>query len=871
MRKRFNIFTTRGRELRAAYKQALLVHQLKDKYRAMSNEDLSARTQFFLSELERGISLDEILPEALATAREAIYRVHGLYAYLVQVIGAIVVHKGDIAEMYTGEGKTITIILAAYLNALTKKGIHVVTVNEYLVKRDALFCAQALNPLNITVGYNLTEMSSDTKRKMFNCDITYTTSSELGFDYLRDNMVKQYSDKVIRELNMSIIDEVDSILIDEARTPLIISGQPKQDVSLYIDVDQFVKTLKSDDYRIDEETNTIALSNSGVDKTQKYFKINNLYNIENSDLVHKIRNSLMANFVFKYGVEYIVKDNKIKLVDHFTGRILEGRSYNAGLHQAIQAKEMVKIEPENVIVATITYQAFFRLYKKLAGVTGTAFTESDEFMKIYNMIVVTVPTNKKVIRKDLTDYVFETKTAKWAHVAAAIEQLHAKGQPVLVGTASVEDSEELATLLRNKGLNFELLNARNHSREAEIIALAGQKGAITISTNMAGRGTDIKLGPGVKELGGLFVIGTNRHESRRVDNQLCGRSGRQGDPGMTRFFISTEDPLFKRFGEDPKQDKAKKKVNDNKFYDSWFFSRMIRAMQKKVEGLNFDIRKNLTDYDVVLSNQREVVYKQRDQILKNERNIPIIRNMVNIVAADLVALFTSKLNTNFVDSNALVKAINTKVFGFDVIEESLFEKATIPAAKAILTRVIWCSLQAKIDSFDQNQIQQVLRSIIIQNFDVEWTNHLDVMSKIREGVSLRSLEQRSPLNIYVEEAEKHFDILKKNTAHKVVLSIYRLYVPKAQEAIVEKLHENMLLSDHNYNSWKDKFASPETKTINIDFSDILKNNKSVVNNNATPDKKDTQWAAKEKLLKSQLNDERDNLSSNKKSDSSNNQ
>ena len=869
MRKRFNIFTTRGRELRAAYKQALLVQQLKDKYRAMSNEDLSAKTSFFLSQLERGISLDEILPEAIATAREAIYRVHGLYAYLVQVIGAIVVHKGDIAEMYTGEGKTITIVLAAYLNALTKKGIHIVTVNEYLVKRDALFCAQALNPLNITVGYNLVGMSADTKRKMFNCDITYTTSSELGFDYLRDNMVKQYSDKVIRELNMSIIDEVDSILIDEARTPLIISGQPKQDVSLYIDVDQFVKTLKTDDYRIDEETNTIALSNSGVEKAQKHFKINNLYNIENSDLVHKIRNSLLANFVFKYGVEYIVKENKIKLVDHFTGRILEGRSYNAGLHQAIQAKEMVRIEPENVIVATITYQAFFRLYKKLAGVTGTALTEADEFMKIYNMVVVTVPTNKKVIRKDLTDYVFETKTAKWAHVAAAIEQLHAKGQPVLVGTASVEDSEELATLLKNKGLNFELLNARNHSREAEIVALAGQMGAITISTNMAGRGTDIKLGPGVKELGGLFVIGTNRHESRRVDNQLCGRSGRQGDPGVTRFFISTEDPLFKRFGEDPKQDKAKKKVNDNKFYDSWFFSRMIRAMQKKVEGLNFDIRKNLTDYDVVLSNQREVVYKQRDQILKNERNIPIIRNMVNIVASDLVALFILKENSNFVDSSALVKAINSKIFGFDVIEENLFDKTTIPAAKAILTRVIWCSLQAKIDSFDKTQIQQVLRSIIIQNFDVEWTNHLDVMSKIREGVSLRSLEQRSPLNIYVEEAEKRFNILKKNTAHKVVLSIYRLYVPKAQETIVEKLHENMLLSNHHYNELKSKFATSNAKTINIDFGDILKDNKHIgTNSNQQP--KNSQWAAKEMLVKSQAKDKQENLSSDDKHHSNNN-
>ncbi|MCQ3907838.1 MAG: hypothetical protein MJ219_03830 [Mycoplasmoidaceae bacterium] len=412
MQKRFNVFTPRGRELRAAYRQAKEVEALKEQYRRMSNEELSARTPYFLEQLKKGISLDAILPDALATAREAIYRVHGLYAYPVQVIGAIVIHKGNLAEMYTGEGKTLTIILTAYLNALTKKGVHVVTVNEYLVKRDALFCAQALNPLGITVGYNVSDMEQDEKQRMFACDITYTTNSELGFDYLRDNMVKEYSEKVIRELNMAIIDEVDSVLIDESRTPLIISGQPKKDVSLYIDVDKFVKTLTPDDYHIDDETNTISLTDSGVDKTQTYFKIKNLYNIENSDLVHKIRNSLMANFVFRYGVEYIVRDNKILLVDHFTGRILEGRSYNAGLHQAIQAKEMVKIDPENVIVATITYQAFFRLYKKLSGVTGTALTEADEFIKIYNMIVVPVPTNRKVIRRDLTDYVFETKTAK---------------------------------------------------------------------------------------------------------------------------------------------------------------------------------------------------------------------------------------------------------------------------------------------------------------------------------------------------------------------------------------------------------------------------------------------------------------------------
>ena len=847
MQKRFNIFTPRGRELKKAHKIAKEVDALGIKYRKMSDEDLSNRTQFFLSELARGITLDEILPEAIATAREAIYRVHGLYAYLVQIIGAIIIHKGNLAEMYTGEGKTLTIILTAYLNALSKKGVHVVTVNEYLVKRDAEFCAQALNPLGITVGYNISDMDSSTKQKMFACDITYTTNSELGFDYLRDNMVKEYSEKVIRELNMAIIDEVDSVLIDESRTPLIISGQPKKDVSLYIDVDTFVKKLTSEDYKIDEETNTISLTDSGVDKTQKYFKIKNLYNIENSDLVHKIRNSLMANFVFRYGVEYIVRDNKILLVDHFTGRILEGRSYNAGLHQAIQAKEMVKIDPENVIVATITYQAFFRLYKKLSGVTGTALTEADEFMRIYNMIVVPVPTNRKVIRKDLSDYVFETKTAKWAHVAAEIERLHTKGQPVLVGTASVEDSEELAALLRNKGLKFELLNAKNHAREAEIVALAGQRGQITISTNMAGRGTDIKLGPGVKELGGLFVIGTNRHESRRVDNQLCGRSGRQGDPGMTRFFISTEDPLFKRFGEDPKKDKAQKKVNDDQFYDSWFFTRMIKIMQKKVEGLNFDVRKNLTDYDVVLSNQREVVYKQRDQILKNERNIPIIRNMIGIVAKDLVYMFINKENPNFVDGPRLAEALNKRLLGFDAIDADLFKQESLTAVQALVTRIIWGSIEARIATYNQDQIQRVLRSIIIQNFDAEWTTHLDIMSKIREGVTLRSLEQKSPLNIYVEEADKHFTTLKKNVAHKVVISIHRLYIPKITGIVAERLHDSKLISDAKYKELKTKLESEANKSIRINFADLIKNRQQVGGTKQTP----AQWSAKEKLIKVQ--------------------
>lgn len=789
------------------------VDALKDKYHNMSDEDLSNQTDLFLNQLSKGKTLDEILPEALATAREAIYRVHGLYAYHVQVIGAIIVHTGDFAEMYTGEGKTLTILLVAYLNALSKKGVHIVTVNEYLVKRDAEFCAQALNPLKITVGYNLAEMNADIKRKMFACDIIYTTNSELGFDYLRDNMVGTYDEKVIRELNFAIVDEADSILIDEARTPLIISGQPKKDVSLYLEVDEFVKKLTKEDYKIDAESNSINLTDKGINKCESHYKLANLFDVENSDLVHKLKNAMMAHFIFRYGVEYIVKEGKILLVDHFTGRILEGRSYNAGLHQAIQAKERVKIEPENIIVATITYQSFFRLYHKLAGVSGTAFTENEEFIKIYNMVVVPIPTNKKNQRKDLNDYVFYNKDAKWKHVAAEIERIHQTGQPILVGTSSVEDSEELAILLRNLGFKFELLNAKNHAREAEIVKNAGQLGSITIATNMAGRGTDIKLGRGVKELGGLFVIGTDHHESRRVDNQLRGRSGRQGDPGITRFFISLDDVLFKRYAG-KKIDKANDKIADDDFFDSWFFNKLLISMQKKVEGINFDVRKNLIDYDIVLSNQRELVYKQRDQILKNQSNIIIIKNMAKHVASDITQIFIDKKNPNFVNSIELVNSLNKRLLFADILPANLFENLMIKDVEHKIEKLILSSIIVRIESMDKEHANNILRSIMIQNLDNQWTNHLDKMGKIREGVSLRSLEQRSPLHIYVEEADKNFNMIRKNIAHQAIISMHRLYIPNINNAVAAKLVENKIISQKDLENFNGLKEVKITQTIN---------------------------------------------------------
>lgn len=804
----WNIFSPSRKILKRAKKLADYIDSLKVEFRNKTNKELSNMTNVFIDRLKRGQSLDDILPEAIATAREAIYRVHHIFAYKVQLIGAIVANHGDFCEMYTGEGKTVVIVLVAYLNALLKRGVHVVTVNEYLVQRDVRFCAQALNPLGITVGYNLSSFSANQKREMFACDITYTTNSELGFDYLRDNMVNKYEDKVIRELNFAIIDEGDSVLIDEARTPLIISGQPKQDISMYIDVDRFVSKLGDKDFAIDAESNSVNLTDEGVKKAEAYYHLKNLFHFENSTLYHKIKNALLANKIFRCGVEYIVKDDKIYLVDQFTGRVLEGRSYNAGLQQAIQAKENVKIEPENVTVATITYQSFFRLYNKLAGLSGTAATEAEEFLKIYNMLVVTIPTNKPVIRKDLNDYVFANKISKWVHVASEVEKVHATGQPILIGTESVEDSEELVYFLKNKGLPFQLLNAKNNAKEAKIVALAGQKGMITISTNMAGRGTDIKLGPGVKELGGLYVIGTAHHESRRVDNQLKGRSGRQGDPGQTRFFVSLEDTLFRRFAIE-KEEKSSQKIDDD-YYDSWYFTHLIKSAQKKVESFNFDMRKNLIDYDSILSNQRELIYKQRDQILKNVSNIQIVKNMAKSVAKSIVELAKSPKNNIFVLHDQLANTINKELFNYNLVSPGFFQNKTISQSINILYHILCISIDKRIELLTPETGNKIFRDVMIQALDSQWIRHLDLMVKVREGVSLRSFEQRSPLNIYVEEADKHFNEMKNDIAYITIKQINHIFVPRVNEAIFNELSnvlDTLNIDINVYNDLKNKNTS----------------------------------------------------------------
>ncbi|MCZ9659494.1 preprotein translocase subunit SecA, partial [Lactobacillus crispatus] len=603
------------RELKKFEKIAAKVEAHADEMSKLSDEQLQAKTPEFRDRLKKGESLDDLLPEAFAVAREGAKRVLGLYPFHVQILGGIALHYGNIAEMMTGEGKTLTATMPVYLNALEGKGVHVVTVNEYLSSRDEEEMGQLYKWLGLTVGLNLNSMSPDEKRAAYNCDVTYSTNSELGFDYLRDNMVVYKEQMVQRPLNYAIIDEVDSILIDEARTPLIISGEAEQANSDYIRADRFVKTLTEDksdddadddedhgDYKIDWPTKTISLTRTGIEKACQHFGLKNLYDVENQKLVHHIDQALRANYIMLKDIDYVVQDGEVLIVDSFTGRVMEGRRYSDGLHQAIEAKEGVKIQEESRTQATITYQNFFRMYKKLSGMTGTAKTEEEEFREIYNMQVITIPTNRPIARKDMPDILYPTLDSKFHAVVEEIKKRHANGQPVLVGTVAIESSERLSKMLDKAGIPHAVLNAKNHAKEAQIIMNAGQRGAVTIATNMAGRGTDIKLGPGVKELGGLAVIGTERHESRRIDNQLRGRSGRQGDPGYTRFYLSLEDDLMKRFGGDRVKDFLDRLSDndDDKVIESRLITRQVESAQKRVEGNNYDTRKQTLQYDDVM-------------------------------------------------------------------------------------------------------------------------------------------------------------------------------------------------------------------------------------------------------------------------------
>ncbi|MFC2675683.1 MAG: preprotein translocase subunit SecA [Lacticaseibacillus rhamnosus] len=749
------------REIGRLGKIADQVQRYEDEYAALSDDQLKANTQKFKDRLAAGATLDDILPEAFATAREGAKRVLGLFPFRVQIIGGIVLHEGNIAEMKTGEGKTLTATMPVYLNALTGKGVHVVTVNEYLSTRDATEMGELYNWLGLSVGLNLNSKNSDEKREAYNCDITYSTNSELGFDYLRDNMVVYKEQMVQRPLNFAIVDEVDSILIDEARTPLIISGGAEKTTGLYIRADRFVKTLKADtDYKIDWPTKTISLTESGIRKAEKNFGLDNLYDTENTALTHHIDQALRANYIMLKDIDYMVSNGEVLIVDQFTGRAMEGRRYSDGLHQAIEAKEGVQIQDENKTMANITYQNFFRMYTKLAGMTGTAKTEQEEFREIYNMEVISVPTNKPVIRVDSPDVLYPTLDAKFNAVVDDIKKRHKKGQPILVGTVAIESSERLSKQLDDEKIPHTVLNAKNHFREAEIIMNAGQRGAVTIATNMAGRGTDIKLGPGVTELGGLAVIGTERHESRRIDNQLRGRSGRQGDPGSTQFYLSLEDDLMKRFGSE--RIKAMldrfKVADDDQVIQSRMISRQVESAQKRVEGNNYDTRKNTLQYDDVMREQREVIYKQRQQIINEDETLkPVLMAMINRTITRIVQTHTQGDQKDW-NLDALYAWITANMADPEKFKRSELDGKSQDELIGLLADMAETNFQHKNKQLgDDAQMLEFEKVVILRVVDSAWTDHIDAMDQLRQSIGLRGYGQMNPLVEYQEEGYRMFE------------------------------------------------------------------------------------------------------------------
>ena len=755
------LFDHEYKELEKFKEIAIQIDDLDEEMSKLSDKKLKAKTEEFKERLKNGETLEDIKVEAFAVAREAAYRVIGEKPYFVQILGGLAIHYGNIAEMKTGEGKTLTSVMPAYLNALTGKGVHIITVNEYLAGRDANWMGKIYEFLGLTVGINYREYNQEQKREAYNCDIMYSTNNEIGFDYLRDNMVVRAEDRVQRPLNFVIIDEVDSVLIDEARTPLIISGGQMQSANLYMQADKFTKTLKENDgYIYDPKTKATSLDAEGIKRAEKFFNVKNLYDIEHATLVHFINQALHANFSMKKDFDYVVQDGKIVIVDQFTGRLMPGRSFSEGLHQAIEAKEGVKINEETKTLATITFQNLFRMYKKLAGMTGTAKTEEEEFRDIYNMYVIQIPTNKPVIREDYSDLIFATEEGKYKAIVKEIKERHAKGQPVLVGTVAVENSERLSKMLKKEGIPHEVLNAKNNAREAEIIAKAGEKGAVTIATNMAGRGTDIKLGKGVKELGGLCVLGSERHESRRIDNQLRGRAGRQGDPGMTQFCVSFEDDLMVRFGTDRTKALLQKVGFDGELsIRSKALSKSIESAQKRVEGNNFDTRKHLLEYDDVINTQRNIIYKQRNEILDSD-------SIHSLTLKHFRDHISNIVNSHLIDSNELtgqdvseiLETVNENLLKNDLSIENLEELDPQSLIDTIYDKVVE-EYEAKIADFPDELKNEFEKAISLRVIDTHWMEHINAMSLLREGIYLRQYAQENPLRAYTSEGYEMFDNL----------------------------------------------------------------------------------------------------------------
>lgn len=734
------------------------VMALDEEYSKLTDTELQNKTEEFKNRLRDGETLDDILVEAFATAREAAFRVIGEKHFYVQILGGLAIHFGNIAEMKTGEGKTLTSVLPAYLNALTGEGVHIITVNEYLATRDADWMGKIHEFLGLTVGVNTRDLTPKEKQEAYNCDILYSTNNEVGFDYLRDNMVVRKEDRVQRKLNFAIIDEVDSVLIDEARTPLIISGGEMRSANLYIDADRFAKSLKDEkDFIYDEKTKSVNLTDQGSEKAEKTFNISNLYEIENAGLLHYINQALRANYSMKRDVDYVVQDDEVVIVDQFTGRLMKGRAYSDGLHQAIEAKEGVTINQETKTLATITFQNLFRMYKKLSGMTGTAKTEEEEFRNIYNMYVIEIPTNKPVIRIDAPDLVYATKEAKYKAIINFVKERYEKGQPVLIGTIAIETSELISSLLKQAKIPHEVLNAKNHAREAEIISKIGLNKSVTIATNMAGRGTDIKLSDEIRNLGGLCVVGTERHESRRIDNQLRGRSGRQGDPGYTQFFVSMKDDLMVRFGSDRIGEMMKNMGLGDQAIQSKTFTKSIGTAQKRVEGNNFDIRKQLLQYDDVMNNQREIIYEKRNTILDSDSIHEMVLSSFRHHVEDLVnshlapeGMLTDADLTEIVDfanENLLRKDIKKKD-----IEGITPEEVIDKIAKQVISEY-----EEKIKDIPQEISEEFEKVITLQVVDNYWMEHINTMSHLREGIHLRGYAQEDPLRAYTMEGFELFD------------------------------------------------------------------------------------------------------------------
>ncbi len=767
------LFNTNKRELKRLEKQALQVLALEDEYKKLTDEELKEKTEIFKKRYQDGESLDSLLVEAYATVREASTRVLGMTPFKVQVMGAITIHEGNIAEMKTGEGKTLTAVMPAYLNAIPGKGVHIVTVNEYLARREADGeIGELFHFLGLTVALNIRDMSAEEKRNAYACDILYSTNNELGFDYLRDHMVVYREAIVQRPLNFAIIDEVDSILIDEARTPLIISGGAKNTADLYRQANYFViKLNENEDYTIDIKDKTVSLTDEGIKKAENFFHLDNLYNLDNVTLLHHINNALKANFIMTKDIDYVVQDGKVIIVDSFTGRLMHGRQFSDGLHQALEAKEAVEIKKETTTLATITFQNYFRMYSKLAGMTGTAKTEEEEFRNIYNMYVTEIPTNKPVIRIDENDLIFASMEAKYKALADEIARRHELGQPLLIGTVSIESSELLSKLLKKRHVKHDVLNAKQHEREAEIVAKAGEKYAVTIATNMAGRGTDIKLGEGVVELGGLAVIGTERHESRRIDNQLRGRSGRQGDPGYSRFFLSADDDLLKRFGGDRfkrmlEMITTQKGSDTETPLDYKMFSKMVLRAQKQIEGNNFDRRKTVLQYDEVMRRQREIIYKQRTDIL-------FLDNIEESANGMIEEALTRIYNTHANDIDALYKNISV-YFHKGVIDKQILE--TEENKLEYILDEYRKEVTSKKEIVGEKVYNDFLKAVTLKIVDTYWIRHIDAMSELRQAVSLQGYGQNNPFMEYQEVGFNMFQDMIHNIQNNVALNVLRAKV-----------------------------------------------------------------------------------------------